>query len=282
MTLPTYSWQCGQFSFEQNIPLVMGVLNVTPDSFSDGGRYSDPFDALVHANEMIEQGAQIIEVGGESTHPGSKEVSPQEELKRVLTVVKALAQEGICVAVDTRHAEVAQMCVYAGASIINDICGFEDPAMLAVAKKSSIGCVVMHMQGSPQNMQENPHYKDVVEETSAYLLEQAKMLEREGVSRERICIDPGPGFGKTSEHNKALLRNTERFASLGTPPYLLMGAWSRKRFIGELSEVEKPRDRVAGSLAAALFSAARGAGVLRVHDVGPTVEALKVWFALDE
>lgn len=276
MTHPLHIWQCGSFCFERMQPLVMGILNVTPDSFSDGGKYSERFDALVHANNMLEEGADIIEVGGESTRPGSVELASEQELERVLPVVKALAREGVCVAVDTRHAEVARVCVDEGAAIINDITGFSDPAMQELAAQSSVGCVVMHMQGMPQTMQENPQYDDVVSEISDYLLTQAQELRALGVSTRRICLDPGPGFGKNSDQNLALLKATDKLANLGEPPYILMAAWSRKRFIGELTHETTPSERVAGSVAVACYAASRGAGVLRVHDVKATVDALKI------
>ena len=275
-------WQCGQFRFEQQQPLVMGILNITPDSFSDGGQFSDAPRALDHAHAMIEQGADIIDIGGESTRPGSKEVSISEETARVLPLVKALVGEGVCVSVDTRHAEVAEACIAEGAAILNDITGFTDPAMQTVAQNSSAGCVIMHMQGSPQTMQDNPVYEDVVAEISTYLLAQARLLTDAGVAPERICLDPGPGFGKNFEQNRELLLNTAHFAQLGSPPFMLMAAWSRKRFIGDITGIATPEDRVSGSVVAALFAANEGAGVLRVHDVGATVQALKVWRALHE
>lgn len=280
MTQTKHIWHCGSFCFDQSQTLVMGILNVTPDSFSDGGRYADTFDALIHANELCAAGADIIDVGGESTRPGSAEVSLEEELNRVLPVVKALAAEGICVAVDTRHASVAKACVDAGASIINDISGFEDPAMIEVAANSTVGCVIMHMQGTPGTMQDNPVYKDVVAEVSSYLFAQAEILMQAGVAPERICVDPGPGFGKTLKHNIEMLKNSAAFAHLGELPFISLAAWSRKGTIGELSGVSVPSERLGGSIAAALYAAEHGAGVVRVHDVKPTVEALKVLYAL--
>jgi dihydropteroate synthase len=266
-------WQCAGYSFDANAPIVMGILNVTPDSFSDGGRYDNPELACAHARIMLEQGATIIDVGGESTRPGSDEVSVEEELARVLPVVTQLAEEGVAVSVDTRHALVAEACVKAGAAIINDVSGFRDEAMVAMAAACDAGIVVMHMLGEPKNMQVDPHYEDVVGEVSAYLLGQAHLLEAAGVAPARICIDPGPGFGKTYDHNLALLRQTRALASLGYP---LMAAYSRKGFIGALTGVEIAAQRVAGSVAVAVFAALHGACVLRVHDVAPTVEALKV------
>jgi dihydropteroate synthase len=271
-------WHCANFIFNTEAPLVMGILNVTPDSFSDGGEHDAPAAAIAHARLMCKQGAHIIDVGGESTRPGSDEVSLDEELARVLPVVRQLAAEGIAVSIDTRHAAVARACVEAGAVIINDISGFRDPAMVEVATGCEAGLVVMHMLGEPKDMQVDPHYGDVVVEVSAYLLTQAHMLEEAGVAPERICVDPGPGFGKTYEHNLALLRATRVLALLGYP---LMVAYSRKGFIGALTGVEVARERVVGSVAVAVWAALQGAHVLRVHDVAPTTEALRTLRAVE-
>jgi dihydropteroate synthase len=260
----------------------MGILNTTPDSFSDGGRYTETQDALCHAHTLLEQGADIIDIGGESTRPGSEELPPDLELARVLNVVGPLAREGVCVSIDSHHAEVVEACLAEGAAIINDITGFTNPAMERLAALSRAGCVVMHMRGEPQTMQENPQYDEVVAEVGEFLLAQAQLLTNAGVERERICLDPGPGFGKNFEQNLELLQSTARLANLGSPPYLLMAAWSRKNFIGEITGEAIPEKRVAGSVAAAVFAASQGAGVLRVHDVGSTVAALKVWEALYE
>ena len=274
-------WRCGDFSFPAEgpivRPLVMGILNVTPDSFSDGGTHNAPRDALAYAELMLEQGADIIDVGGESTRPGSDEVLPEEELARVLPVVRGLAARGVCVSVDTRHVRVAQACVDAGAAIINDISGFRDPAMVEVATGCAAGLVVMHMLGEPKTMQAEPHYEDVVGEVGAYLVKQAHMLEQAGVAPERICIDPGVGFGKTTKHNLQLLQATDWLASLGYP---LMVAVSRKRFIGELTGVDVAADRVAGSVAAAQYAVEHGALVARVHDVAETVQAFRLFGAI--
>jgi dihydropteroate synthase len=250
----------------------MGILNVTPDSFSDGGRHNTPEAACAYGHLMVAQGATIIDVGGESTRPGSDEVSIAEELARVLPVVSQLAAEGLAVSIDTRHAVVARACVEAGAVIINDVSGFRDQTMVDVAVNCDAGLVVMHMLGEPKGMQADPHYEDVVGEVRDYLLGQARMLEKTGIAHERICVDPGPGFGKTSEHNLALLRQTSVFVSLGYP---LMAAYSRKAFIGALTGVVAADKRVAGSVVVAAYAVQRGARVLRVHDVVPTVEALR-------
>lgn len=255
----------------------MGILNVTPDSFSDGGRHNRPAAALAFARRLLEEGADVIDVGGESTRPGSDEVTSAEELARVLPVVRALADRGVCVSVDTRHASVAAACVEAGASVINDVSGFRDPAMVDVARGSASGLVVMHMRGEPKTMQAEPRYDDVVGEVAVYLQGQARMLEAAGVAAERICVDPGVGFGKTAAHNLALLRATPRLASLGYP---LMVAVSRKGFIGKVTGVGQPDQRVAGSVAAALYAVERGALVVRAHDVAATAQALRMLRAL--
>ena len=267
------TWRCGAHALPLTRALVMGIVNVTPDSFSDGGVNFDPRAAFVAAWAMSTAGADLIDVGGESTRPGSGEVSPAEELARVLPVVRDLAARGAVVSVDTRHATVASECVKAGAAAINDISGFSDPAMVALAASCDAGLVVMHMQGDPGTMQNEPHYGDVVAEVSAYLLGQAASLEAAGVARERIVLDPGIGFGKTTAHNLELLRRLDEIVALGYP--VLVGA-SRKRFIGEITGVTEARDRLAGSVAAALVAVEHGAAIVRVHDVAETVQALAI------
>ncbi|NLG10464.1 MAG: dihydropteroate synthase [Coriobacteriaceae bacterium] len=270
-------WHCGEREIDTSKVLIMGVLNVTPDSFSDGGLYAAVDVACEHARQMVAEGATIIDVGGESTRPGSSEVDTREELSRVLPVVRVLANEGVIVSIDTRHAQVAQACVDEGAAIINDISGFRDPAMVEVAKSSSVGLIIVHMLGEPKTMQATPHYTDVVKEVRAFLVQRAFELEAEGIAHDRICIDPGPGFGKTFEHNLALLRATAQLADIGYP---LMAAYSRKNFIGSLTGIREPERRVVGSVTAAMYAASQGARVLRVHDIAPTIEALKVLAAV--
>jgi dihydropteroate synthase len=270
----TQVWQCGRFSLLLNRPLVMGILNVTPDSFSDGGEHEDPAAAVAHGERLLAEGADILDIGGESTRPGAEPLAAAQELARVRPVLRRFATEGaVPVSVDTRRAEVAAACVEAGASIINDVSGFRDPDMVRLAASCDAGVCVMHMLGAPGTMQDNPRYDDVVSEVGGYLMAQAAMLEAAGVARERIAIDPGIGFGKTLEHNLELLRATDELASLGYP--LLIGA-SRKRFIGQITSVEEPADRLGGSIATALYVAELGAAVIRVHDVAPTVQALAV------
>lgn len=250
----------------------MGILNVTPDSFSDGGEHAGFAEAVEHARAMTEAGAQIIDVGGESTRPGSAEVSEDEELRRVLDVVRQLADLGLCVSIDTRHANVARACVEAGAAIINDVTGFRDPAMVEVAKNCDAGLVVMHMQGEPATMQDNPCYDDVVADVKAYLANQAAMLEEAGIAPERICLDPGPGFGKTPGQTMELMRNLHEIVRLGYP---VMCAVSRKRFIGEAYGIPEAKDRDVASAAEALLACELGASVVRAHNVEKTVEGLK-------
>lgn len=266
-------WRCGRFELSLATPLVMGIVNATPDSFSDGGEHDDPAAAVAWGEKLRAEGADILDVGGESTRPRSAAVSPSEELSRVRPVVRRLAAEGVPVSVDSRHPEVAAACLEVGASIINDISGFRDERMVQLAASTDAGVVIMHMLGEPGNMQDSPRYDDVVAEVGGYLVAQAALLEASGVSRDRIAIDPGIGFGKTLEHNLELLRRLPELVELGYP--VLVGA-SRKRFIGELTGVDTPAERIAGSVAAACFSAAMGASVLRVHDVGATVQALEV------
>lgn len=271
-------WRCGRFELSLEHALVMGILNTTPDSFSDGGAFEDPPAAVAHGLKLVEDGAHVIDIGGESTRPGSAEVIPAEEIARVRPVVARLVEENaVPISIDTRHVEVARACVEAGASIINDITGFRDSDMIALAVESDAGLVVMHMAGEPKTMQDSPQYEDVVAEVRDFLLDRALTLEDAGVARERICIDPGIGFGKTLEHNLALLRALPELAGFGFP--VLVGA-SRKRFIGMLTGIEDPRERLGGSIAAAVYASAHGASLIRVHDVAATVEALKVAEAL--
>lgn len=251
---------------------MMGILNVTPDSFSDGGDHADFDAAIACALSMVGEGARIIDVGGESTRPGSAEVPVAEELDRTVRVVAELASRGLCVSIDTRHAEVARACVEAGASIINDVSGFRDPAMIEVARDSSAGLVVMHMQGEPKTMQDDPVYDDVVVDVKRYLQTRAAELENAGIEHDRICIDPGPGFGKTAKQTNELMLNMQEFARLGYP---LMVAVSRKSYIGALYGIENPKDRDEVSASQALAAVELGASVVRTHNVALTCEALK-------
>lgn len=267
-------WQCGEFEFEASAkdPIVMGICNVTPDSFSDGGEHAGSAEAVAHARELLDAGADIIDVGGESTRPGSAGVSPVEELARVLPVVEALAAQGVPVSVDTRHASVARACLDAGACIINDVSGFRDAAMREALAASDAGAVVMHMCGDPKTMQCAPEYEDVVAEVEGELLSSAAALEALGVPRERIALDPGIGFGKTHAHNRALLGAAPRLAAHGYP---LMAAVSRKSCIGHVTGIEAPKERDAASALCAAAVCADGASLVRVHDVASTISALR-------
>ena len=273
------TWQCGDHVLPLDCPLVMGILNVTPDSFSDGGEYDNVTSAVMRAHAVVAEGADLIDVGGESTRPGSASVSEPSELARVLPVVERLAAElTLPISIDTRHAPVARACVTAGASVINDVTGFRDPAMIEVAAECEAGLVVMHMLGDdPATMQADPHYDDVVTEVAEFLAERAAALESVGVDPKRIALDPGIGFGKTLEHNLALLRGVPTLAVLGYP--VVIGA-SRKRFIGHILGEEDPKRRVAGSVGAAAYAALHGADIFRVHDVAETVQALRVIAAI--
>lgn len=264
-------WNCGPYKFDSKMPIVMGILNVTPDSFSDGGSYPTVDDAVAAGRRMVEDGALIVDVGGESTRPGSAEVPVEEEIARVLEVVRRLAAEGICVSIDTRHAAVARACVEAGASIVNDVSGFRDPAMVEVAASCDAGLVVMHMKGEPGTMQDDPAYDDVVAEVRDYLANQAAMLQEAGVGKSRICLDPGPGFGKTPRQTVELMRNLHEIVHLGYP---VMAAVSRKSFIGWAYGIEDPVERDEASAEEALMACELGASVVRVHNVPLTVEKL--------
>lgn len=262
-------WKCGGFEFPCGA-YIMGVLNVTPDSFSDGGLHDSAAAALEHAERMLDEGADIIDVGGESTRPGSAAPGIEEELRRVLPVVTELVRRGACVSVDTRHWEVARACLQAGAHIINDVSGFRDERMRALVAGSDCGLVLMHMQGEPGTMQDDPRYDDVVAEVGGYLCRQAALLEDLGVDPQRICIDPGPGFGKTFEHNQRLISHTGQLAQLGYP---LMVAVSRKSYIGAATGIERPADRDEASALCAAAACREGALVARVHNVAATAHA---------
>lgn len=251
----------------------MGILNVTPDSFSDGGLFLDPEAAVARARRMVEEGADIVDVGGESTRPGSDPVPPEEERKRILPVIEALAPElDVPISVDTRRAEVAAAALGAGATIVNDVTAGADPEMFAVVRDASAGMVLMHMKGEPKTMQQDPRYDDVVAEVRAYLEARLEAAAAAGIEADRLCVDPGIGFGKTLEHNLLLLRHVDALVDLGRP--VLVGP-SRKSFIGALLDL--PADqRVEGTLGAISWLAGRGVHAVRVHDVREAVRALRV------
>jgi dihydropteroate synthase len=269
--------QCGRFGYNlAHRPLVMGILNVTPDSFSDGGRYQALEFAVERAEQMIKDGVDIIDIGGESTRPGSPSVPADEELRRVMPAIYALRELGYPLSIDTYKPEVMREAIIAGADMINDINGFRAPGAIEAVKDSDCGLCVMHMQGTPQDMQASPDYDDIVADVIAFLRERIDALLAAGVARERITIDPGFGFGKSVEHNYALLRSISRMeGELGLP---VLAGLSRKSMIGAVTG-RSVEQRLAGSLAGALAAVAQGARIVRVHDVAETVDALKVWQA---
>jgi dihydropteroate synthase len=272
------SWRLRTRTLEfGKLPLVMGIVNVTPDSFSDGGRYFGKVAAIDHALQLVQDGADLLDIGGESTRPYSEPVSEAEELRRVLPVVEALCtQADVAVSIDTSKASVAETCLAAGAEILNDVTALAgDPRMIEVARQTGAGVCIMHMQGTPQTMQDNPTYEDVVSEIHNYLQERAASLVAAGIDHGRICLDPGIGFGKTHEHNIMLMANCWRFHELGLP--LLVGH-SRKGFIAKLIG-DKTGDRTAGTIGAACSLAAQGVHIIRVHDVRAVREALLLFAA---
>ena len=256
-------------------PALMGVVNVTPDSFSDGGRFDDRDAAITQGLLLAEQGAAFIDVGGESARPGAEPISEQEELRRVIDVVRGIrAGTTRQISIDTKKSTVAEAAIAAGATMVNDITALTfDPRMVAVVRDAEVDICVMHMQGDPRTMQDNPQYDDVVVDVSTYLRERVEALVADGIAPERICVDPGIGFGKTSDHNFALLAATSTIATATGCP-VLVGV-SRKRFLGDLVG-DPQRDRTFASVAAGLAAVERGAWVLRVHDVLPHADALKV------
>ena len=269
--------RCGNHRFDLGRPLVMGILNVTPDSFFDGGRHVDPGRAQEHARQMVADGADLIDVGGESTRPGATAVSEADETRRVVPLIETLAGAGIAVSADTRKPGVMRAAIAAGAAMINDVGALTAPGALDAVAASGAGVCLLHMQGEPQSMQEEPHYTDVVAEVRAYLVARAQACEASGIARERIVIDPGFGFGKTLAHNLALLRALQAFAATG---YAVLAGLSRKSSLGVITG-RPVAERLPASLAATLAAVARGASIVRVHDVRETVDALKVWLAVE-
>lgn len=259
-------------------PRIAGIVNVTPDSFSDGGDFLDVERAIAHGIALVQQGADLLDVGGESTRPGAEEVSAEEEIARVVPVIRALAaRTSVPISVDTSKPAVMRAAVAAGAGLINDVYALRRDGALAAAAELQVPICLMHMQGEPRSMQQEPHYDDVVGEIRRFLTDRVFSAELAGIPRSRLLIDPGFGFGKTVEHNCMLLRELRQFADLGAP--LLVGL-SRKSFLGQLSGRTAPAERVHASVAAALIAAQRGAAILRVHDVAATADALRVWAAV--
>ena len=260
--------------------LIMGVVNVTPDSFSDGGEFFEPGRAVEHALQLAGEGAEILDVGGESTRPNATPVSQDEELRRVLPVIRELAKArpGLVISIDTMKPEVARRAVEAGASIINDVAANRtDPEMWRVVRETGAAYVVMHMQGTPQTMQQNPRYEDVVRDVAKFYEERLSRLQESGVSTEQIVLDPGIGFGKTCEHNLELLAGLRHFKTYQRP--LLVGA-SRKGFIGQVTGAKEAAERLPGSLACAIAATEAGAQIIRTHDVAATKQALRMMEAI--
>jgi dihydropteroate synthase len=271
--------QCGRFRLSLHRPLIMGVVNVTPDSFSDGGRFVEPAAAIAHAHQLIEEGADLVDLGAESSRPGAAAVvTAEEELRRLLPVLQGLRDAPVPVSVDTIKPEVMRAALVEGATMINDINALRAPGAIAAVAAADAAVCLMHMQGTPGTMQQQPSYDDVVAEVKAFLLERVRAARAAGIALERIAIDPGFGFGKTLEHNLELLRHLREFEVLGVP---LLAGWSRKSSLGKITG--KPgSERLAASVAAALIAAQNGARILRVHDVAATRDALAVLAAVEK
>ena len=270
--------RCGRYRLDLSQPLVMGVLNVTPDSFSDGGRFTDPDTAIAHARQLVAEGAAIIDIGGESTRPDAQPVPASLELERVLPVLRALHSLGVPLSIDTSKPEVMREVLAQGADMINDVYAFRAPGALETLASSEAALCIMHMQGEPRTMQRAPHYAAVVPEVRTFLVERARAAEAAGIAHERIVVDPGFGFGKTLEHNLELLRSLREIAASGWP--VLVGL-SRKSMLGRITG-RGAGERVHASIAAALLAVARGARIVRAHDVGATCDALAVLRAVED
>ena len=269
---------CNGRALKLDRPRVMGIVNVTPDSFSDGGAHDTLEAAVAHGLRLAAEGADILDIGGESTRPGAAEVPVEEELRRTIPAIERLAREtSLPISIDTSKPEVMRAAVAAGAGLINDVYGLRRDGALDAAAELGVPVVLMHMQGEPRSMQHEPSYDDVVAQVHRFLAERIFAAEMAGIAKKRIVVDPGFGFGKTLQHNLTLLAQLERFGELGVP---VLAGLSRKRSIGELTGREDARERVYGSVAAHLIAAQRGARLLRVHDVAATVDALKVWEAV--
>jgi len=280
LQMPT-TWRCGRFLFDftkRKRPIVMGILNATPDSFSDGGKFKSPIDAIAQAELMIEGGVDLIDIGGESTRPGAELVELQEELDRVLPVIEALKDCGVPLSIDTYKAETMRQALNAGVDCVNDIWALrQEGAVDAVLESKDCGIVLMHMQRDPQTMQFNPEYHDVLAQVMQFLKERAELLKAKGAQANRIAIDPGFGFGKSLEHNLNMLTHFDQFSRLG---YSVLAGISRKSMLGKITGKDS-HERLAPSIAAAIMAADRGARIVRVHDVPETVDALKLWEAIN-
>lgn len=268
---------CGQFTLDLSSPRVMGILNVTPDSFSDGGNYSQTDLAVTQAHKLIAEGADILDIGGESTRPNAEPVSLQEELGRVIPVIEALASKiDVPISIDTYKPAVMRAAIAAGASIVNDVKALQEDGAVAAVASADVAVCLMHMQGEPQNMQDDPHYDDVVKQVVAFLLERTAICEQAGIQKNRLLIDPGFGFGKTRANNITLIQQLDMLVKTGFP--VLVGL-SRKSVLGQMTGNDIDA-RLYASVSAAVVSAMNGAKILRVHDVKATVEALKVVSAI--
>ena len=269
---------CGRFTLSLDRPLIMGIVNVTPDSFSDGGHFCSSEHAIAHARLLIEQGADLLDIGGESSRPGAQAISVEQELQRVLPVLAGLVECGVPLSVDTQKPAVMRAAIQAGADMINDVNALRAGGAMQTVANSSVAVCLMHMLGEPRTMQQSPRYPDVVTEVSAFLSERIASAERLGIARNRIIIDPGFGFGKALQHNLALLRQMRDFHSLGVP---LLAGLSRKSMLGALTGLPVG-ERMVPSVAAAVIAAMSGARILRVHDVKETRQALQIVSALGE
>jgi dihydropteroate synthase len=269
---------CAGRILKLDLPRVMGIVNVTPDSFADGGEHATTEAAVAHGLKLAEEGADVLDIGGESTRPGAGDVSADEELRRVVPVIEALARRvSIPISVDTSKPEVMRAAVAAGAGMVNDVHALRREGALDAVAELGVPVVLMHMQGEPRTMQADPRYDDVVGEVHRFLAERIFAAEMAGIRKQRMVVDPGFGFGKNARHNLQLLAQLRRFTELGVP---VLAGLSRKGTIGELTGRDDPRERVFGSVAAHLVAAQNGASILRVHDVAATVDALKVWNAV--
>ena len=272
------TWLCGRFELSFERPLLMGIVNITPDSFSDGNHYLQADAAIAHAKQLIADGADILDIGAESTRPGAEPVALDEELRRLLPVIEGLRALNVPISVDTFKPAVMRAVLAAGADIINDIAGFRDPESMAAVAGTNCGLCVMHMQGEPRTMQQQPSYQDLHLEVKNFLSDRVQVLRSAGVAPQRIMLDPGLGFGKTVEHNYTLLRDLEKI-QIDSYPWLI--GLSRKSMIGHVVN-KAPQQRLAGSLAGMLAAVSRGAAVLRVHDVAESADALNVWLAVEQ
>ena len=274
------AWQTARFSLDLNTPKVMGIVNITPDSFSDGGAYSGSIQAaLKHAEQLLKEGAAILDIGGESTRPQAAPVSPEEEWKRISPILAELSTWNVPISLDTRRAYIIQLALEKQwVDIINDVQALEDEDAVEIVSQSSAGVCLMHMKGLPENMQHNPQYRNVVQEVAEYLQQRVDVCVAAKMDTTRIVLDAGFGFGKNLQHNIALMQQLNKLTTSYQLP-LLVGV-SRKRMIGELTGQETPKERVSGSVAAALYAIKQGAKIVRVHDVKETVDAIAVWQAL--